>query len=293
MFSAALRTVAAAWLALTLAFFAMRALPGDAISAQLMEAGLGAEVIAERRASLGLDRPVTDQYLEYINRLLRADLGRSLYTGEAVMDVIVARAGSTLALAVNGLGLMLLLSISLAAGANRSGIIGHVSRLVLLGSIGLPSYVTGTLVVLLFGLADPDSAAGVLTSALVLGFHAGGSVAYVLSESIRFIRLQPYVAAAHARGLPSMLIEVRHVLRNAILPVLPHYAVQAGFLLGGTVITEVVFARPGLGRLMLDAVLRRDLPVVQGLTLLAAVTYCLCLLAADLLARLLDPRPRE
>src|SRR5690606_31574174 len=137
--------------------------------------------------------------------------------------------------------------------------------------VGLPSYVTGTLLILVVGLADPDSVGGILAAALVLGFHTGGAIAQVFAVSINQVRRQPYISAAHGRGLRFASIELRHVWPNAILQVLPLIAVQAGFLVSGTVITEIVFGRPGLGRLMLDAVQRRDLPVVQSLVLLAAL----------------------
>jgi ABC-type dipeptide/oligopeptide/nickel transport system permease component len=124
----------------------------------------------------------------------------------------------------------------------------------------------------------------------VLGFHTGGVVAQTLGASISETRGQGYVTAAKGKGIRPLQIELRHVLPNAILPVFPLLGVQAGFLLGGTVITEIVFARPGLGRLMLDAVLRRDVPVVQGLVLLAALVYALCTAASFAAARLIDPR---
>jgi ABC-type dipeptide/oligopeptide/nickel transport system permease component len=105
------------------------------------------------------------------------------------------------------------------------------------------------------------------------------------------VQRQQFIVAAHGRGLPPRLIAVRHILPNALIPVLPLVASQAGFLLSGTVITEIVFARPGLGRLLLDSVLRRDLPVVQGIVLLTALIYSACLLLTALLVRFIDPRP--
>jgi peptide/nickel transport system permease protein len=183
------------------------------------------------------------------------------------------------------------MAIGLAGLAARADGLANAAQFVITIAIGLPSYVTGTLLILVIGLADPEDIAGVLAAALILGFHTGGAIAQVLAVSISQIRQQTYIMAAHGRGLRSTSIEMRHVWPNAILPVLPLIAVQAGFLVSGTVITEIVFARPGLGRLMLDAVQRRDLPVVQSLVLLGAIVYGVCLFVAEFLARVIDPRP--
>lgn len=291
MVKAVLRVAANAWLALTLAFIALRVIPGDAIRAQLTEAGLSVTAIDQRRSELGLDLPLGEQYLRYIGEITRGNLGVSLYTGEAVIDVIRVRAGSTLQLAAYGLFVMVATTLVLASGAARSDWIAGIAQSVITLAIGLPSYLTGTLLILAIGLADPDDFKGILAASFILGFHAGGAIAQVLAVSIIQIRRQPFVTAAHGRGLRSASIERRHVWPNAVLPILPLAAVQAGFLLSGTVITEIVFARPGLGRLMLDAVQRRDFPIVQSLVLLAALIYSMCLLFAMFAARLIDPRP--
>lgn len=291
MVKAVLRVAANAWLALTLAFIALRVLPGDAIRAQLTEAGLSVTAIDQRRSELGLDLPLGEQYLRYIGEITRGNLGVSLYTGEAVIDVIRVRAGSTLQLAAYGFFVMVATTLVLASGAARSDWIAGIAQTVITLAIGLPSYLTGTLLILAIGLADPDDFKGILAASFILGFHAGGAIAQVLAVSIIQIRHQPFITAAHGRGLRSASIERRHVWPNAVLPILPLAAVQAGFLLSGTVITEIVFARPGLGRLMLDSVQRRDLPIVQSLVLLAALIYSMCLLIAMFTARLIDPRP--
>lgn len=285
-----LRIIATGWLALTFAFIALRVLPGDAIQAQLTEAGLSASAIDQRRAELGLDRPLAEQYVRYIGDLVQGNFGYSLYTGEAVVEVIRVRAGSTVPLAAYGIVIMLVTAIVLAGCAARSDRLASLAQFMITIAIGLPSYVTGTLLILVTGLADPDSITGILAAAVILGFHTGGAIAQVLAVSIRQIRQQTYIMAAHGRGLRAASIEMRHVWPNAILPVLPLAAVQAGFLVSGTVITEIVFARPGLGRLMLDAVQRRDLPVVQSLVLLGALVYGVCLFVAEFTTRIIDPR---
>lgn len=291
MTKSALRVFASGWLALTLAFFALRILPGDAIRAQLTEAGLSATAIEQRRADLGLSQPLGEQYLGYIARLMQGDFGHSLYTGEAVIDVISVRAASTGQLAVYSSFFMISIAVMLAMLAAQSGGVGDTAQTVIAVSIGLPGYITGTFLILIVGLANPDDFRGVLAPAFVLGFHTGGAIAQLLAVSIMHVRRQPYITAAHGRGLRWISVELRHVWPNAFLPVLPMVAIQVGFLISGTVITEILFARPGLGRLMLDAVQRRDLPVVQALVLFIALIYGFCLLIAEWLARFIDPRP--
>lgn len=290
MLKSAFRIIATGWLALTLVFVALRVLPGDAIEAQLTEAGVSATAIDQRRVELGLDLPLQEQYARYIGEIMRGDFGYSLYTGEAVVSVIRDRIGSTLHLAAYGIMIMLSAAVGLGSVAARTDWLARVAQVLIATAISLPGYITGTLFILAFGLADPDDITGILGAALILGFHTGGAIAQVLVVSIDQIRQQTYIFAAHGRGLRPATVEMKHVWPNAILPVLPLMAVQTGFLISGTVITEIVFARPGLGRLMLDAVQRRDLPVVQGLVLLTAFGYGLCLLVATLMAHAIDPR---
>lgn len=288
---AVISTILGAWLAVTLSFFALRILPGDAISAQLTEAGFGAAVIAERRAHAGLNDSLPVQYARYLADVLRGDLGFSLYTGENVTDIIMARAGSTFLLA--GAAFLVMLGVAAILGllTTRTGVVGRLGQAATAISLALPSYVTGTAVIFAVGLANPESVQGVFLAALVLGFHTAGAVAQTLGEAIRNVREQTYILAARGRGMPDARIFLRHLLPNAILPLLPFIAAQAGFLFGGTIVTEIVFARPGLGRLMLDSVLRRDIPVVQGMVLLVALVYAFCFLTARGLSAWIDPRP--
>lgn len=282
----------AVWLALSLAFVLMRVLPGDAIEAQLTAAGFESSAITERREVLGLNDPLPLQYARYILSLMRGDLGSSLYSGEPVGVVIMSRGQGTVTLASAALAWLGVMSIALGLTAAQSGFVGEIGRAIIAVSVSVPSYVTGTAAILLFGLSDPNSLFGVGLAAFVLGLHTSGPVANVLRISLGETWQALYISAARARGLRRVRIATRHVLPHAIISVLPLLAGQAGFLFGGTVMTEMVFARPGLGRLMLDSVLRRDLPVVQGLILLSALIFAAFQLLSDLAAFLLDPRSR-
>lgn len=287
-----LTALAVIWLAVTLSFVTMRILPGDAITSQLVAAGFDASAIDARRETLGLNDPLGVQYARFWKKLLQGDLGSSLYTGETVTDTILPRAAGTLALALVATLWLALFTVVLAWSAAQSGLLGSIGQLFIAVSLTIPSYVTGTLVVLGIGLAEPDSVTSLISAAFVLGFHTAGPIAQVLSISVRETRTQVWITAASARGLLPRQITFRHLLPNAILAIIPFFASQVGFLFSGTVITEVIFVRPGLGRLMLDSVLRRDIPVVQGLVFFSAVIYAAVFLISDALARYADPRLR-
>ncbi len=287
-----LSTLAVIWLALTLSFVTMRILPGDAVTSQLVGAGFDASAINVRRESLGMNDPLGVQYVRFWRELFQGDLGLSLYSGETVVETILPRASGTLAVALVATLWLVLFTVFFAWVAAQSGLVGKSGQLTIAISLSVPSYVTGTLAVLAVGLAEPNSVASLVTAACVLGFHTAGPIAQVLTVSVRETRSQVYVTAARARGLLPRQITFRHTLPNAILSIIPSFASQVGFLFSGTVITEVTFARPGLGRLMLDSVLRRDIPVVQGLVLFSALSYAVVFLISEALARYADPRPR-
>lgn len=294
-----LMTVIVIWLAVTLTFFALRVLPGDAITAQLTRLGLPAEIIDERRMLLGLDAPVWQQYMTYLGGLLRGDLGTSLLSGQSVTGMVAGQFIPTAQLA--GLALVFATVFGVALGTVSVLDVGWggaaLGRLLITLSLSTPLYFTGTMAIFIFSvwLDLLPSAGGARLSQLilpvaVLGFHTAGSIARVTQTGLHDARDAAFLVMARAKGLPRSLIWRRHWLRVGLIPVVSVVALQAGFLLGGAVITESLFVRPGLGRLLLDATLRQDYPVVQGIVVLAAMTYALLSLAADLLYSLLDPR---
>lgn len=279
------------WLAATLAFFALRVLPGDAIQAELLSSGASVQTIAERRAALGLDDTLPVQYGRFLLGVLRGDLGVSLLDGRAVSEIIGQQVPSTMVLAVCSLIVASIGGITLGTLAALGS---TIARLVLSVSLTTPLYWTGTLAIYLFAVRldwlPTSGATNVILPAAVLGFHSAGAVGQVVRASVRDVLRQDFVRTARAKGLSEITVTVRHVLRAALLPVVSVITLQGGFLLGGVVITESLFVRPGLGRVLLDATLRQDYPVVQGVVLLGALVYTLVNLAADVLSRLLDPR---
>lgn len=289
---------AAAWLAATLSFFALRALPGDAIRSQLVISGASEAVIAERRAALGLDDPLPVQYVRFLVGVLRGDLGTSLIDGQPVTDILLRALPPTLALAGSALAVAAALGLGLGtAAALKLRGITPLARLLLTLSLSVPIYWTGTLAIYLFAArlnwlpsGGAGDASALILPALALGFHTAGAIARVTQASIEAAIRAPFIATARAKGLPEHTIILRHALRHALPPVVSVTALQAGFLLGGVVITESLFARPGIGRILLDAALNQNYPVVQGAVIWAALAYTFASTAADMLTGIIDPR---
>ncbi len=284
------------WAAVTLAFVALRLTPGDPAETLYAEAQITREQLAANRAALGLDRPLPEQYLAFLGHLMRGDLGASLFTGRPTTTTILEQFGSTMELALAGLlaAIGLGLTLGITSATRPSGWAETLANTLTALSQSLPVAWTGLLGLWLtagiFHLnASPLLA--LLLPALVLGFAVAGPIARVTRVSLVILQNEAYIVAARARGVHGSAL-LWHILRVALIPIVNMTALQAAFLFGGTVVTETVFARPGLGRLLVDSLLRKDFPVVQGLVLLTAGLYLLFNLAADLIAAALDPRLR-
>lgn len=287
------------WIAATVTFAGIRLVPGDPVAAALAEANAPPDVIDRRRAALGLDLPLSRQYTLYLGRLVRGDLGVTWYGGEPVAFAIGQQLPATVNLALSAMGVGILLGFGLGAlsATQDNRILGHVSSALTGFSLAAPVIITGPLLIYVFAIQFnwlPATGQGSLRTlvlpAFVLGASVSGGIGRVtragLSEALR----QPFITAARARGLSRFAVLVRHALPVAIAPALTVIALQFGFLLGGAVVTEAMFARQGVGQLLVDAVLRKDLPLVQGVVLLSALAYGLLNLFADLLHMWLDPR---
>jgi ABC-type dipeptide/oligopeptide/nickel transport system permease component len=282
------------WLSATLAFFALRVLPGDAVVAQLAASGASEETIQARQRQLGLHEPILIQYLQFITNLTHGDLGYSLVDGLPVTELVLERLGTTMPLAIGGFSVAITMGVGLGimgAFSLRWGLSSAARSLTSL-ALGTPVYWTATLVIFAFGfLMNANSQAGVwLLPIAVLGFHTSGAIARIVQTSLRETMNADFVVTARAKGLPESLILYRHILRAALPPAIPVIALQAGFLLGGTVIIETLFMRPGLGQLLLNRTIQQDYPVVQGLIVLSAFIYTIANTVADFLLRLVDPR---
>ena len=291
------------WAAVTVAFFALRLAAGDPTDNLLAQGLASPEQAQALRESLGLDQPLVIQYAGYLQGLARGDLGRSLFTQRLVSRTIADQAGPTLALA--GAGLMVAAALGsllgIAAGWAGRSLFGRAASGLSGLATAVPVAVTG--VFLLWAatwLASlrpellPLSRGGnLLLPALALGIASSGALARVLQSGLEENLHAPFMLAARARGVGRGFRLAWHALRPALPLAISFLALETALLLGGTVVTEMVFARPGLGRLLVTSILTGDFPVVQGLVLLAATVYTLTHIAADTLSARVDPRLRS
>ncbi|HEY72924.1 MAG TPA: ABC transporter permease [Thermoflexia bacterium] len=289
------------WLASTLVFFALLLTPGDPAQALLAASGATPEEVIERRAQLGLDDPLPLQYTRYLMDLARGDLGYSWLHGRSVRHMILEQLPPTaeLAVAATAVGVVLGLGLGVLAAVYRSTWLDAAATTVAVLGLSTPTYWSGLLAILFFSLRLrwlPSVGEGglrhLVLPSLVLGFALSGSIARMVRSRVAEVMGTPFVLAARARGIPSRRVIFIHVLRAAVGPALAVTALQFGFLLGGAVVTESVFARPGLGRLAVEAIIWQDLPVVRGVALVGALAYVLVNLVSDLAQAWLDPRLR-
>ena len=291
-----------------LVFGITQVLPADA-AVTLLGENATPEALAALRARLGLDAPVWLQFWHWLAAMLQGDFGVSIRTGEAVAPMLMLALGRSLLLAALALALMLVLAVPLGllAALRRGRVIDLLAGLISYSGVSLPEFVTGTLLLLL--LADrlqmlpatgyvpftenPGESLRhlvlpVLTVALVLIAHVARMVR---SEMIDVLH-SDYIRAARLKGLPARTIILGHAMRNALMPVITIVALDVGYLLGGIIVVEEIFAIPGIGRALISAIQSRDLPTIQAGAMLMAATYAVVNFAADLAYGLLDKRIR-
>jgi ABC-type dipeptide/oligopeptide/nickel transport system permease component len=284
------------WLAATIAFFAVRLIPGDAIEAQLTLSRAAPEMIEVQRARFGLDTTLFAQYITFLSGLAQADLGISFLTGEHVTTMIAQAAASTAIL--GSLALLLASAFGVALGlAVLQRPWRKVVMLIIDLTISMPIFWTATLGIMLFAIALDWLPAGgtgtwrhLILPIGLLAVHTAGPIARLTMALVDETVNANFVKAAEARGLRPVRIHWRHILPVAAAPIIRVIALQGGFLLSGTVIIETVFLRPGLGRLLLDSVVWQDYPVVQGIVIVSASIYVIGTLCADIITAAIDPR---
>lgn len=264
------------------------------------------------RTELGLDEPLTLQYARWMGRVLQGDLGRSLWMKRPVLGEVLKRFRATVVLTASALVLSTLGGVALGvlAAARRNSLLDRLSALASLFGASMPSFWLGIVLMVIFalrlgwlpasGMYAPYGEGGVsdLLRHLVLPTITLAAVSLtIIARLTRSTMLeilgQDYVRTARAKGVRETFVVVRHALRNALIPTVTVVGVQAGYLLGGAVLTETVFAWPGVGTLMVQGILARDFPLVQGCVLVIALGFVLVNLAVDVLYALLDPRIRR
>lgn len=284
----------------TLVFLLIHLVPGDPVEAMLGESARPADRQA-LRAALGLDRPLAEQYLQYLGDLAHLDFGQSFQFRRPVADLLSERIPPTLELAGAALALALVLAVPLGvvSARNRGKALDSGAMAFSLLGISIPNFWLGPLLILVFSLwlgwtpvSGRDGLMSLILPAVTLGTGLAAVLARMVRSSVLEVLGEDYVRTARAKGLSETAVMWRHALRNAWLPVLTLVGLQLGGLLGGAVITETVFAWPGVGSLLVEAIQNRDYPVVQASVLLVSLTYVFVNTLTDLVYAWVDPRIR-
>ena len=284
----------------TLVFSLIHLIPGDPAQAMLGETAPQADV-DELRQRLGLDRPLLEQYLAFLSGAVRGDLGTSLRTGEPVVGQVASRVPATAELAAAAMivALLVALPLGIAAAVWRGTAIDASATALALAGVSIPNFWLGPLLAIVFAVELgwlPVSGRGTLAHLVLPAISLGGALAAILARMTRATLLEelrePYVQAARGRGASRARAVLRHAFRNSLIPVVTLLGLQFGAVLTGAVITETIFAWPGIGRLLVQSIGFRDYPLVQGCILFIAVTYVAVNLVTDLVYGVLDPRIR-
>ncbi len=284
----------------TLVFALIHLIPGDPVRTMLGESATEESVI-ELRARLGLDRPLYQQYAKYLTDLSHGNLGTSLRTNEPVVSAIGARLPATFELAVASMIVAIVVAIPLGivAAVGAGTLVDHLATTFALIGISMPNVWLGPLLAIIFAVELgwlPVSGRGTLAQLVLPALTLGAPLAAILARTTRASVIDElrelYVTAARARGLSRTRAVVRHAFRNSLIPIVTVLGLQVGSVLTGAVITETIFAWPGVGRLLIQSIGFRDYPLVQGCILLIALTYVSVNLVTDLAYGLLDPRIR-
>ncbi len=281
-------------------------LPGDPVRIMMAETGSGAKMADDStstynqiRHELGLDQPVHVQFGMFLWKAVQGDLGRSWRSNQTVMTMIVDSLPNTVSLALAGLGLAIPLGMFLGtvAALRQNSWLDTISMFVALFAVSMPSFWLGIMLLIVFalhlgilpaiGFGDPRA---IILPAVALGASSAAIIARLTRSSLLEVMGMEYITTARAKGLAQRLVIWRHALKNALIPVVTVIGLQFGHLLSGAIVVETVFARPGLGKLLVDGINGKDFPVVQGTILVTASVYVLANLLVDVSYAWLDPR---
>jgi ABC-type dipeptide/oligopeptide/nickel transport system permease component len=307
----------------------MRLIPGDPVLIMLQGEATSAQDVAQIRSQWGLDQPAPVQYVSYLSHLVTGDFGRSFMRQQAVLPLIVGYLPATVELAVVSLAIALLLAVpvGILSAIRHHSLFDRIGTLVTVFGISMPGFWFGLLLVLVFSVvlgwlpasgrlefrvglqpitgfylvdslltanfeALGDALAHLIMPAFVLGSAMAAVTARMVRSSMLEVTRQDYVVSARAKGLRERTVVTRHMVRNALMPVVTIVGIQAGTILGGAVIIETIFAWPGIGRLTVEAISARDYFLLEGIVLFFALTRVFFNVMVDVLYGLLDPRIR-
>ncbi|MBW3564044.1 MAG: ABC transporter permease [Acidobacteria bacterium] len=282
----------------TLIFLLIHLIPGDP-AIQIAGDGANPAQVAQVRERLGLNKPLLQQYLDFVGGLVKADLGRSFVTNEPVTEEIVDRYPATIELALGSMLIALLVAFPLGmlSGIKRNSIFDNVARVFALIGVSMPNFWLGPLLIMIFAVylgwlpvSGRDGIENMILPSLTMGLSLSAILTRMIRISISEELGQLYVLTALAKGVSRTKAIFKHALRNALIPVVTIVGLQFGALLTGAIITEQIFAYPGLGRLLIQSITSRDYPMVQGVILVIALTYIVVNLITDLFYAFIDPR---
>lgn len=283
-----------------LVFSMLHLIPGDPVYLILGDFA-SEEEVAALRSALGLDRPLPVQYFEFMSGAVRGDMGRSIITGRHVSQEIARRFPLTVRIALLAVGIQILVGFSLGmlASLKHRRLPDNLAMLVALLGISTPSFWLALLLMLGFAvklgwfpISGYTGFRSLILPSLTLGLLGGGSVARMTRSSMLEVLRQDYVRTARSKGLAERVVIYKHALKNAVIPVITLIGMSFGSLLGGAIITETVFAIPGVAQLAINGITRRDFPMVQGVVLLFAVVFTMANLIVDIIYAFVDPRIR-
>lgn len=286
---------------MTLVFFMLHLLPGDATSVMLADFGASAEDQARLRRELGLDQPILVQYGRYVANAFQGNFGRSLFTGRPALDQVISQIPKTIELAFAATVIAVIIGVifGVTAAAKRNSWWDGLSMVVSLLALSMPNFWLGLIFIYVFALQlgwfpvqGSDSFRHLILPATALGLSAAGLIARLVRSSMLEVFRQDYVTTARSKGLRESGVVIKHVLRNALGPVVTVIGINFGYLLGGSVVMEIVYARQGIGNLIVRAIFQHDFYVVQAGILFTASIFIVVNLIIDLSYGFLDPRIR-
>ncbi|MEW5802983.1 MAG: nickel ABC transporter permease [bacterium] len=285
---------------ITLVFFLIHLIPGDPVDIMLGETAQAMDKQALRR-ELGLDKPISRQYVDFLINLSRGNLGRSLHSRQPVLSLIMQKYPATLELMLAAVltALFISLPLGIISALKHHSLVDHGSLILSLLGISMPNFWLGPLLIILFSLKLgllPISGRGGILHLILPAITLGTSMSAILTRMVRSglmdVLEEDYMTTARAKGLSYRRVILKHALKNALIPVITIVGLQIGALLTGSIITEMIFAWPGLGRLTIQAIYTRDYPLIQGCVLSVAISYVLVNLLTDLAYTIIDPRIR-
>lgn len=290
-------TIPTLWAVTTIVFFLIHFIPGDPVDIMLGENALSADREA-MRISLDLDKPITIQYFLFIKKMLNGEL-KSFYSQKSVWSEIMERYPSTLLLTFTSIVFTILISIPIGvlAAIKRYTWVDNFSMFFTLIGISLPSFVLGPVLILFFSIqlnllpvSGNETIWHFILPSLTLGFAFSAIISRMTRSAMLNVIHEDYVRTARAKGLEEKVVILKHALRNALIPVVTILGLQVGVLLAGTIITETIFAWPGIGTLTFEAIQTRNFPLVQGCILIISFTYVFVNLLTDILYVIINPR---